>query len=95
LSKAKIIWWNHHYPWYYNKNTKIIKFKRFFEKLFLKKIDIIISNSKYLKQELEKIFSRQVLILNPVLDKEFLLYKGKREVDKLDNILFSYSRWVE
>ena len=95
LSSAKIIWWNHHFPWYYNTNTKIIKFKRFFEKLFLKKVDIIISNSKYLKTELERIFSRQVLILNPVLDKEFLLYKGKREVDKLDNILFSYSRWVE
>ncbi len=95
LSKAKIIWWNHHYPWYYSTNTKIIKFKRFFEKLISKKIDIIISNSEYLKQELEDIFSRQVLILNPVLDKEFLLYKGKREVDKLDNILFSYSRWVD
>ncbi len=95
FSRAKIIWWNHHYPWFYNKDTKIIKLKRFFEKLILKKIDIIISNSKYLKSELENIFEWQVLVLNPVLDKEFLLYKGKREVDKLDNIIFSYSRWVK
>ncbi len=95
FSKAKIIWWNHHYPWYYNKNTKTIKLKRFFEKRILSKIDIIVANSLFLKKQLEKIFNRQIYLLNPVLDKEFLFYKGNREVDKLDNIIFSYSRWVK
>ncbi len=95
FSKAKIIWWNHHYPWYYNKNTKQISFKRFLEKSILWKIDIIVSNSNFLKQELEKIFNRQIYILNPVLDKEFIIYNRNREVDKLDNTIFSYSRWVK
>jgi hypothetical protein len=95
LSKAKIIWWNHHYPWYYSKNTKTIKFKRFLEKKILAKIDIIVANSFYLKKELEKLFNRQVYLLTPVLDKDFLLFKDKKQVDKLDNVIFSYSRWVK
>lgn len=94
LSKAKLIWWNHHYPWYYSWNTNTFIFlKRFLEKIAVKKIDLVLSNSQYLKAVIKKIYNRNSQILYPVLDKQFengiVNNKNKSQLT-----LFTYSRWV-
>lgn len=97
FSKAKILWWHHHYPWYYSKNKGFIMFlKRFLEKSFLRFIDLLIWNSFYIQQALLEIYKKNVKILNPVVDEEFLYYKNK-DKDKIfeSNTIITYSRWVE
>lgn len=94
FSKAKIIWWHHHYPWYYSENKGFIIFlKRFLEKIFLKFIDLLVWNSLYTKDILENIYKRKVKILSPVVDKEFLQYKNKKSFDW--ETLITYWRWVK
>jgi hypothetical protein len=91
FSKAKIIWWNHHYPWYYSINTNLsIKLKRFIEKMVISKIDIIISNSKYLKNIIDRIWTIDSKILHPVLDESFLNFKPDSSKDNNQNIIFTY-----
>lgn len=93
FSKAKIIWWNHHYPWYYSKNANLyIKLKRYIEKIFISKVDKVVSNSQYLKSIIDKIWTINSEVLNPILDEEFL--HCRTNIDKKENILFSYSRWT-
>jgi len=73
LWSAKLIWWHHHYPWYYSENTDVfILLKRFLEKLSIKKIDLLLSNSQYLSNALKDIYKKESKILNPVLDDIFL-----------------------
>lgn len=95
FSKAKILWWHHHYPWYYEKNTGFkIFLKRYLEKFSLKSIDLLIWNSLYIKKSLIEIYKREVLILNPVVDREFLTYKNKK-TNFDSKTLLSYWRWVK
>ena len=96
FSKAKLIWWNHHYPWYYSNNTNIfIKLKWLLEKIVLKKIDLVLSNSKYLKTAIEDIFNIQPQILYPVLCEEFVkIKKIDTKKQKNSKIIFTYGRWV-
>jgi len=92
FSKAKLIWWNHHYPWYYCNNTGFyILLKRYIEKCLVKKIDIVLSNSEFLKRELDNIWNINSQILHPVLDEGFINYKHINKTK--NNIIFSYSRW--
>lgn len=93
-SKAKIIWWQHHYPWYYSKNTNVlILLKKIFERIIIKKIDSIIVNSKYLQEAIKNIYNIDSKILYPVLDNDFLNYSQNRYKESKKNIIFSYSRW--
>jgi len=95
FSKAKIIWWNHHYPWYYSNNANIfIRLKRIIEKLVVKKIDKIVANSKWVKLFIDKIWKIKSQILNPVLDEEFLNNNFKTIKNK-QKIIFTYGRRVE
>ncbi len=95
LSKAKIIWWHHHYPWYYWKNTNIFIFlKRFLEKRALKFIDVLVANSIFIRDALKKIYGLDSIVLYPVLDKEFLNYKYKNKSFNKKTII-SYGRWVK
>lgn len=106
-SKAKLIWWHHHYPWYYSQNTNVyIKLKRFFEKWVIKSIDSVIANSKYLQDSIKDIYKIDSKILYPVLDDKFLNYNknsnlefflpnGERGCKKIVKTIFSYWRWVE
>ena len=74
-SKAKLIWWQHHYPWYYSWKTNVfILFKRFLEKTIIKNIDSVIVNSKYLQDSIKDIYKIDSKILYPVLDNKFLNY---------------------
>ena len=92
-SKAKIIWWNHHYPWYYNKKTNVyIKIKKYIEKCIIKSIDIIIVNSLYLQKVIKDIYKINSKILHPVLDDKFLNYKSNKKLF-ISNTIFSYGRW--
>ena len=95
-SKAKLIWWHHHYPWYYSSNANVyIKFKSFLEKLLIKEIDLFISNSKYLQDVLKDIYKRDSKILYPVLGDKFLNHNRKEFLSNTSNIIFTYGRWVE
>jgi hypothetical protein len=49
-----------------------ILLKRFLEKLSIKKIDLLLSNSQYLSKALKDIYKKESKILNPVLDDIFL-----------------------
>lgn len=95
LSKARILWWHHHYPWYYSENKGFkIFLKRYLEKFFLNFIDLLIWNSLYIEQALKEIYKKEVKVLNPIVDKEFLLYKNKKLAFD-SKVVISYSRWVE
>lgn len=96
-SKAKLIWWHHHYPWYYSQNTNLlIKLKKIFEKRVIKSIDSVIANSKYLQVSIKDIYKVDSKILYPVLDNKFLNYNSEnKKVLSKSNIIFTYGRWVE
>ena len=106
-SKAKLIWWHHHYPWYYSQKTNVyIKLKKFFEKRIIKSIDLVIVNSKYLQDAIKDIYKIDSKILYPVLDHKFLNHKkspnleffppmGERGCKKIGKTIFSYWRWVD
>lgn len=95
-SKAKLIWWHHHYPWYYSQNTNVyIKLKRFFEKCIIKSIDEIIVNSKYLQDSIKQIYKIDSKILYPVLDDKFLSHNSENKKSPTSKTIFTYGRWVE
>lgn len=96
-SKAKIIWWHHHYPWYYSQKTNMyIKLKKFFEKCIIKNVDSVIANSKYLQDSIKEIYKIDSKILYPVLDNKFLSHNSEnKKVLSTSNIIFTYGRWVE
>jgi len=95
-SNAKLIWWHHHYPWYYSKNAKVtIKLKRFIEKYVVKNIDSVITNSKYLQDSIKDIYKIDSKILYPVLDDKFLNHNSKNKKTSNSKTIFTYSRWVE
>jgi len=95
-SKAKLIWWHHHYPWYYSQNTNVyIKLKRFFEKCIVKSIDEIIVNSKYLQDSIKQIYKIDSKILYPVLDDKFLNHDSENKKSPNLKTIFTYGRWVE
>ena len=94
FSKAKLIWWNHHYPWYYGKNTNLCRvLKRYIEKYCVKKIDVIVSNSYYLKWVVDTIWSVDSKILFPILAEEYIDKTHYIETKKDKNIIFTYGRW--
>lgn len=110
LWSAKLIWWHHHYPWYYSENTDVfILIKRFLEKLSIKKVDLLLSNSQYLSKVLNDIYEKESKVLNPVLDDIFLREASKISIIKKtspltpllsgegqekERVIFSYGRWV-
>lgn len=95
LSKAKIIWWNHHYPWYYGSNTNtFIRLKKYIESSFLKEIDVIVANSKSVKLFIDNAWGINSKILYPMLDNEFFENKNKINNDT-KNVIFTYGRRVE
>ncbi len=98
-AKFKLIWWNHHYPWYHEKkhSTFIVRLKAFIEKFFINYIDLLIANSIYIKDSLLDIFghNRQIKILHPVVSSIFAWNKQKDFRQKSKITLFTYSRWVK
>ncbi|MDD2871379.1 MAG: glycosyltransferase family 4 protein [Candidatus Gracilibacteria bacterium] len=96
-SKAKLIWWHHHYPWYYSQNANVfVLLKRLLEKIFIKKIDSVIVNSKYLQSSIKDIYEIDSKILYPVLDNQFLSYNNENKNTNFNpNTLFTYGRWGE
>ena len=105
-SKAKLIWWHHHYPWYYGQKTNVyIKLKRFFERCIIKNIDSVIVNSKYLQDSIEDIYKVNSKILYPVLDNQFSNYNSENKKPhpqplpskegRKSKVIFTYGRWVE
>ena len=97
-AKFKLIWWNHHYPWYHEKkhNTFLVRLKACLEKFFIKYVDVLVANSLYIRDSLLDIFgqSRQIKILHPVVSSVFAWNKGKDFRQNSKITLFTYSRWV-
>jgi len=99
--KIKLIWWHHHYPWYYSQKTNTyIKFKKFLEKCIIKNIDSVIVNSKYLQDSIKDIYKIDSKILYPILDDKFLnqtppLIPPLQGEGSSSKVIFSYWRWVE
>ncbi len=94
-SKAKLIWWHHHYPWYYSQSTNVyVKLKRFLEKCIIKSIDSVITNSKYLQDSVKDIYKVDSKILYPVLDDKFLNHNGENKKSLTQKTIFTYGRWV-
>lgn len=95
FSKAKLIWWNHHYPWYYTNNTNLfLGLKQYIEKLFIKKIDLILSNSKSVKAFIDNIWNIDSKLLYPVLDYDFRQGMSKKIINN-NNVIFTYWRRVK
>lgn len=95
FSKAKLIWWHHHYPWYYGKDTNVyIWIKRLLERASILFIDEVISNSFYLQSSLKDIFGIESKILHPILDRDFTKV-AYNEIDFTSKTIFTYGRWVE
>lgn len=98
-SKAKLFWWNHHYPWYYMKkhSTVLLKIKRYLERLSVKYIDVLIANSLYIKNSLEDIFweDNQIKLLYPRCREIFYNVTPLTDRKKTKINIFTYSRWVE
>jgi len=103
--KAKLIWWHHHYPWYYRQNPNVyIKLKRFFEKYIIKSVDSVVANSKYLQESIKDIYKVDSKILYPVLDNKFLNHDSENKKNppqspffkegSISKVIFSYWRWV-
>ncbi|MDD3646396.1 MAG: glycosyltransferase family 4 protein [Candidatus Gracilibacteria bacterium] len=98
-SKAKLFWWNHHYPWYHTKkhSSFLLKVKRLLEKFSVKYIDVLIANSLYIKSSLEDIFgeNNQIKLLYPRCRDEFYNLTPSKDTKKTKINIFTYSRWVE
>lgn len=93
FSRAKLIWRHHHYPWYYQNTNVFILFKRFIERLSIRYVDTLVSNSYYLKSSLKDIFNLDSKILYPLVDKEFTqASKNKLFLDS--KTIFVYGRWT-
>lgn len=93
-STAKIIWWNHHYPWYYEKNTGTkTYFKKMIERIIVRKVDTIVWNSRFLWNALEKIYSRDIEIIYPMIDGIYFEWDTFPKKPKKQKILFAWGRW--
>lgn len=93
-SEARIIWWHHHYPWYYEKNTGTkTYFKKMIEKTIVTKIDTIVWNSRFLWNALENIYSRDIEIIYPMIDNIYFDWDVSSKIPQGQKILFAWGRW--
>ena len=67
--------------------------KRYIERCCVKKIDVIVSNGRYLKGVVDSIWSVDSKILFPVVAEEFIDTTDYIETKKDKNIIFTYGRW--
>lgn len=94
-SNAKLIWWHHHYPWYYAENTNfLILMKKYSEKLALKYVDTLLSNSYYLQKSLKQIYSLNSKVLYPLVDTQFVRKSTLQKTNRTP-VIFTYGRWVQ
>ena len=93
-SKAKMIWWHHHYPWYYGGNTGIkTYFKKIIESYVVGQVDTIVWNSRFLQKELQDIYKREIKILYPLIDDIFYKAEVLKKTSKKWKIIFVAGRW--
>ena len=64
------------------------------EKSIITKIDLLVSNSKYLQKAIKDIYKLDSKILYPVLDDKFLKHNSENKKNTSEsNIIFTYGRW--
>ncbi|HBY75045.1 TPA: hypothetical protein DEG21_04205 [Patescibacteria group bacterium] len=73
--RLKIFWYLQNIPVYYLPQNKsiLVYFKRFVERLIIGKIDKIISNSNFIRNEVLKYFKAKSDVIYPVIDTEFFI----------------------
>lgn len=95
-SSAKIIWWHHHYPWYFQDNTGIkTYFKKIIERYFVWKVDTIVWNSRFLQKELIQIYEREVKLLYPYIDDLYFENNITIQRDWKTKTIFTAWRWED
>ncbi len=94
-SKAKIIWWHHHFPWYFQENTGITTyFKKIIELRCITNIDTIVWNSRFLQTQLQSIYKRKIWCIFPrIEDIYFETSTTIKNKAKKTKRLFAVSRW--
>jgi glycosyltransferase involved in cell wall biosynthesis len=93
--KIKVIWFCQNIPVYYIIQNKSIftNFKKFLEKYYIIPfIDVIISNSKFIQNEVKKYYSRKSELIYPSIDLDF--FKNTKVI-KEERSLFINSRLVK
>lgn len=94
-SQAILIWWHHHYPWYYEKNAGTLTFfKKIIERLCVQQIDSIVWNSRFLQNELKNIYKREVDILYPRINDIYYVVPKEKDLWEVLNILCIW-RWEQ
>jgi len=90
--KLKIIWYLQNIPVYYLEQNKWIftTIKRFLEKLIIPFIDQIFVNSHFIKDEVNKYFNRQSVVIYPSIDTDF--FHNETRIVEESSTLFTYSR---
>lgn len=73
--RLKIFWYLQNIPVYYLPQNKsvLVYFKRYAERLIIGKIDKIISNSNFIRNEVLKYFNKESDVIYPVIDTDFFI----------------------
>ena len=91
FSNAKLIWWQHHIPWYHSEHTNIFLYgKRQLERFVIQDIDLLLASSQYLCKRIESIWNISAHTLYPYVDFELPSSLPERK----KYVLFTYGRWV-
>ncbi len=91
FSRARLIWWQHHIPWYYSDNANfVLCWKQYLEKQVVKDIDTLLCSSQYLMWKVNDIYGIKSQLLYPVLDRAVLQSPAISKT----SVLFTYGRWV-
>lgn len=93
--RLKIFWYLQNIPVYYLPQNKsvLVYFKRFAEKLIISKIDKIIANSNFIRNEVLRYFNKESEVIYPVIDTEFFLPHPTSPKIGEENFLNLFINW--
>ncbi|EKE28156.1 MAG: glycosyl transferase group 1 [uncultured bacterium (gcode 4)] len=88
----KVAWFLQNIPVYYMDQNKWIftSIKKFFEKIIIRYVDLILVNSSFIQDEVKKNFGKESEILYPSIDVDF--FSNDHQSLEENNTLFTYSR---
>ncbi|MBR9677237.1 glycosyltransferase family 4 protein [Candidatus Woesearchaeota archaeon] len=91
LYKNKTIWFCNDYPMHYTKQKKTVGLvvKRLLEKIILKRIDVIVTNSKFTQKAVKKHLGRDSQIIYSGVDTELFKQSKKKKSDSVIELFTS------
>ena len=93
FSRAKVIWWHHHIPWYYSHAGTRIYIKKHIEKHLLSYVDTMIWNSRFLQYTLQNLYKKDIWLLYPIIDTMYYNSSAQSKALTYKKTLFAMSRW--